>query len=137
MPARVVALLTATALVLGSQPSFAQPKPGGPGNGLPLIRDSEIEQLLRDYTAPILKVAGLLQQNVKVVLIKEENQSDAEIVDGQQRLTTLTILLAALRHAITEAKFSSALTKYLYQEGDLIEGIAVDGPNFDILPAAE
>jgi predicted Zn-dependent protease len=26
--------------------------------GLPVIRDAEIEQLLRDYTAPILRAAG-------------------------------------------------------------------------------
>src|SRR5436305_4407526 len=79
---RAIALLTATALVLGSQPSFAQPKPGGPGSGLPLIRDSEIEQLLRDYTAPILKVAGLSQQNVKVVLINAR-VFNAFVMDGR------------------------------------------------------
>jgi hypothetical protein len=31
-----------------------------------------------------------------IVLIKEENKPRAEVIDGQQRLTTLTILLAAL-----------------------------------------
>src|SRR3954452_20691548 len=83
MPAsRAIALLTATALVLGSQPTFAQPKPCGPGNGLPLIRDAEIEQLLRDYTAPILKVAGLSQQNVKVVLINAR-VFNAFVMDGR------------------------------------------------------
>jgi len=29
--------------------------------------------LLRDYTAPILKVAGLAQQNVKVVIINDRS----------------------------------------------------------------
>jgi len=72
---RAVALLTAAALALGSQPTFAQPKPGGPGNALPLIRDSEIEQLLRDYTAPILRTAGLTKQNVQVVIIEENSFS--------------------------------------------------------------
>src|SRR3954467_3954955 len=83
MPAsRAIALLTAATLALGSQPSFAQPKPGGPGNGLPLIRDAEIEQLLRDYTAPILKVAGLAQQNVQVVLINAR-VFNAFVMDGR------------------------------------------------------
>src|SRR5947207_1592017 len=63
MPAsRAIAVVTASAMLLAGQPAFAQPKPGG--LGLPLIRDAEIEQLMRDYTAPILKVAGLAQQNV-------------------------------------------------------------------------
>ena len=39
--------------------------------GLPLIRDAEIEQLLRDYTQPILRAAGLAQQNIQVVLIND------------------------------------------------------------------
>src|SRR5215216_1425548 len=38
------------------------------GKGLPIIRDAEIEQLLREYMAPILKAAGLAQQNVQVVI---------------------------------------------------------------------
>src|SRR5204862_3169604 len=80
--ARAIALLTATALVLGSQPTFAQPKSGSPGNALPLIRDSEIEQLMRDYTAPVLKAAGLSQQNVKVVLINAR-VFNAFVMDGR------------------------------------------------------
>jgi predicted Zn-dependent protease len=80
MPAaRAVALLTAGAMVLAGQPALAQPKPGG----LPIIRDAEIEQLMRDYTAPILKVAGLGQQNVQVVLINER-AFNAFVMDGRR-----------------------------------------------------
>ena len=57
-----------------------------------------------------------------IVLIKGEGDPNAEVVDGQQRLTTLNILMAALRHTIQETTFSSAMTKYLYEEGDPIEG---------------
>jgi uncharacterized protein with ParB-like and HNH nuclease domain len=57
-----------------------------------------------------------------IVLIKGEGLADAEIVDGQQRLTTLTILLSALRHTITDDTMSVHLTKYLYEEGNPLEG---------------
>ncbi len=42
-------------------------------------------------------------------------------MDGQQRLTTLTILLAAVR-SIVPAKYAQAISKLLYQEGDPITG---------------
>ena len=57
-----------------------------------------------------------------IVLIKGEGNPNAEVVDGQQRLTTLNILMAALRYTIQETAFSAAMTKYLYEEGDPIEG---------------
>jgi len=38
-----------------------------------MIRDAEIEQLLRDYTTPILRVAGLSQQNIQVVIINDKS----------------------------------------------------------------
>src|SRR6185312_16458289 len=63
-----LAMLTAFALVANSVPVRAQ---GDLPGGMPFIRDAEIEQLLRDYTQPILKVAGLAQQNVHVVIINE------------------------------------------------------------------
>lgn len=56
-----------------------------------------------------------------IVLVKDDAWPEAEVIDGQQRLTTLTILLAALR-ASTGAAFGSDLTKYLYQPGSLVEG---------------
>jgi predicted Zn-dependent protease len=85
MPARrAIALLTASVMLLAGQPAFAQPKkPGGPAGGLPLIRDAEIEQLMRDYTAPILKAAGLGQQNVQVVLINAR-VFNAFVMDGRR-----------------------------------------------------
>ena len=57
-----------------------------------------------------------------IVLIKDESQPDAEVVDGQQRLTTLTILLSALRHTITTPDYVNGMTDYLYQEGKPLEG---------------
>jgi len=56
-----------------------------------------------------------------IVLIKKDGAPNSDVVDGQQRLTTLTILLSVMRTAIT-GKMSSGLTKYLYEEGDDIVG---------------
>lgn len=61
-----------------------------------------------------------------VVLIKAEKEPHSEVVDGQQRLTTLTILLSVLR-AHVSPDFAKPLAKRLYREGDPIEG-TVDQP---------
>src|SRR4051794_30639097 len=83
MPAsRATVITVITALIAASQPAMSQPK-GGPNGGLPLIRDAEIEQLMRDYTAPILRTAGLAQQNVQVVLINER-AFNAFVMDGRR-----------------------------------------------------
>ena len=57
-----------------------------------------------------------------VVLIKSDAKPDAEVVDGQQRLTTLTILLSAIRHAAQDPGIQSSVTKYIYEEQDLATG---------------
>src|SRR5687767_6362451 len=77
--ARVLALITAGAVALASTPALVQPVP----RGLPIIRDAEIEQLLRDYTQPVLRAAGLAQQNVQVVIINERT-FNAFVVDGRR-----------------------------------------------------
>ncbi|WP_414517959.1 DUF262 domain-containing protein [Nostoc sp. PCC 9305] len=51
-----------------------------------------------------------------IVLIKGDKR-DAQVVDGQQRLTTLTILLAALRTSVSKEHIH-ILTKYLYEKDD-------------------
>jgi hypothetical protein len=56
-----------------------------------------------------------------IVLVKDDARPEADVIDGQQRLTTLTILLAALRGCAGDA-FGNDLTKYLYQPGNLVEG---------------
>src|ERR1043165_9648207 len=80
---RAVALMTAAALVLGNQPALAQPKQIDPAKALPIIRDAEMETLMRDYPAPILKVAGLGHQNVQVVLINSR-VFNAFVMDGRR-----------------------------------------------------
>ena len=61
-----------------------------------------------------------------VVLVKTEGDPAAEVVDGQQRLTTLTILMAVLRDRIG-GDIGAALDKRLFQKGDPITG-TVDRP---------
>jgi uncharacterized protein with ParB-like and HNH nuclease domain len=55
-----------------------------------------------------------------IVLIKEEHQPKAEVIDGQQRLTTLTILLSVLRHL--QPNGADAISEYLRQKGKIFEG---------------
>ena len=79
LASRAIACVAAAA-ILASTPVRGQElaKPG-----LPVIRDSEIEQLMRDYTAPILRAAGLAQQNIEVVLINDR-VFNAFVVDGRR-----------------------------------------------------
>src|SRR5205085_2186262 len=51
--------------------------------GPPIIRDAEIEQLLKEYTQPILRVAGLSQQNIQVVIINDRS-FNAFVADGRR-----------------------------------------------------
>lgn len=81
MGRRACALLVSGTIAITQMPSpaFAQSDRGG----LPVIRDAEIEQLLREYTTPILRVAGLSKQNVRVVIINER-AFNAFVVDGRR-----------------------------------------------------
>jgi len=82
MPAaRAMAIVAAASLAAGSAPVRAQPRPENVG--VPLIRDAEIEQLLRDYTTPILRAAGLGPQNVQVVIINDR-AFNAFVMDGRR-----------------------------------------------------
>src|SRR6266571_2264821 len=55
-----------------------------------------------------------------IVLIKGD-EPDAQVVDGQQRLTTLAILLATLR-ALIPSESAKDLTPFLYEKGNAIAG---------------
>ena len=84
MPAsRAIVVVTAFALTIATQPVVRPALAQGGAGGLPIIRDAEIEQLLRDYTAPVLRVAGLQQQNVQVVLINAR-AFNAFVMDGRR-----------------------------------------------------
>jgi len=57
-----------------------------------------------------------------IVLIKQETEPYAEVIDGQQRLTTLTILLSALA-SMLEGKQRDTLCKYIQEPGNEFEGL--------------
>ncbi|WIV57328.1 DUF262 domain-containing protein [Amycolatopsis nalaikhensis] len=58
-----------------------------------------------------------------IVLVKAEKHPRAEVVDGQQRLTTLTVLLSVLRDYVSPG-FAASLEKRIFQEGDPVKGTA-------------
>lgn len=49
--------------------------------GLPLIRDTEIENLLRDYARPIFRAAGVASQNITMRIIHHDS-FNAFVADG-------------------------------------------------------
>ena len=84
VPSSIVALLTAfavatTGIVPSISPARAQEEAL---RGMPVIRDTEIEALLRDYAQPVLRAAGLAQQNVRVVVLGNR-AFNAFVMDGR------------------------------------------------------
>ena len=74
--------MAALALAVAFTPTASQAQSSGE-KGLPVLRDTEIEQLLRDYSTPILRAAGLARQNIQVVIINN-NVFNAFVADGRR-----------------------------------------------------
>jgi len=58
-----------------------------------------------------------------IVLIKEDNNPHSFVIDGQQRLTTLSILFAALADSFDSEQNKQNCRKYLQEDGDAMAGI--------------
>lgn len=105
---RATAIITAGALICGSWPVHAQQ--GGP----PTLRDAETEQLLRDYTRPILRAAGLEKQNIQVVIINDPT-FNAFVADGRR----IFVNYGALRESETPNQIIGVLA---HETGHLAGG---------------
>jgi uncharacterized protein with ParB-like and HNH nuclease domain len=53
-----------------------------------------------------------------IVLIKQENDPKAEVIDGQQRLTTLTILFSVLRTLVSSEDHKTTMDEAVFQKGN-------------------
>ncbi len=82
--------------------------------GPPILRDTEIEQLLREYTAPILRAAGLTKQNIQVVLINDTS-FNAFVADGRR----IFVNVGALRDSETPNQIIGVLA---HETGHLAGG---------------
>ena len=74
---RLTALTTAVALAMAPMPALAQSR------GPPILRDTESEQLLREYSRPILRAAGMEKQNIQMVIIND-GAFNAFVADGRR-----------------------------------------------------
>lgn len=108
-----------------------------------LLHDGDYEFVIPEYQRPyawgteeslqlLADLVGALERDTdepyflgSIVLVKAPNAVRAEVIDGQQRLTTLTLLLAILRDLATDAGLREAIHK-------LIEKPAVE---WDDIPA--
>src|SRR5271154_5693061 len=87
---RFVAVATACAVATASVSVRAEKE----GGGLPVIRDAEVEQLLRDYSSPILRAAGLGERNIHVVIINDRT-FNAFVVDAKRIFVNAGALMDA------------------------------------------
>jgi predicted Zn-dependent protease len=76
---KLTAVTAAVALAIAPMSSALAQENKGP----PVIRDTEAEQLLRDYTWPVLRAAGLEKQNIQIVILNE-SVFNAFVADGRR-----------------------------------------------------
>lgn len=73
----------------------------------------ETLQLLDDLTGALNRDIDEPYFMGSVVLVKEKGLPQSEVIDGQQRLTTLTILAAVLRDLAEDAELRGAIHKFV------------------------
>src|SRR3979411_571094 len=76
--AKLTALVAAVVLAVAPTMAAAQEH-----RGPPVLRHAEAEELLRDYSRPILRTAGLEKQNIPMVIINE-SVFNAFVADGRR-----------------------------------------------------
>lgn len=82
-------LSSAIAIALAAQAAQAEDGPR-----VSIIRDAEIEQLLRDYTGPALKAAGIHAGAAKIILVGDRS-FNAFVADGQKIFVNTGALMDA------------------------------------------
>lgn len=87
---------------------------------------SDLMQVIKDSVEPVKSLDEYFLGSI--VLIKSDSQ-DAKVVDGQQRLTTLTILFSVLRYLLLESEqlddrqdLADNITHLLYDKGNKLLG---------------
>src|SRR6266513_5084426 len=75
---KLAAVATAVSLAMAPMSALAQQ-----AKGPPVLRDTEAESLLREYTRPILRAAGLEKQNIQIVIINDSS-FNAFVADGRR-----------------------------------------------------
>lgn len=88
----------------------------------------EAEELLDDLIAALGTTNREIQEINpyflgSIVLIKGEGQPDAQVVDGQQRLTTLVILFSVLRELIQNEQIAKEITELLKSPENITRNI--------------
>ena len=99
---------------LFSVPSFQRPYAWSPEQAGELLDDLEYSLRLPGEPSPYFLGT--------IVVIKDEASPACDIVDGQQRLATLTILLSVLRD-LSEESYAAEIDDYVRQKGKQILGI--------------
>ena len=82
-------------------------------------------ELLDDVEAALEETQDMQEPTTyflgSIVLIKQPGSPDAQVIDGQQRLTTLTILIATIRD-LSEGRAAWKRHGYICEEGDSDRG---------------
>lgn len=87
----------------------------------------QAQELLDDLMGAVASAPAQLNEAPpyflgSIVLIKKEASPDATVVDGQQRLTTLTLLLSAIRAQVESTEMQADITSCIYEKGSLVKG---------------
>lgn len=85
----------------------------------------QAQELLDDLVGALASAPAQLAEAApyflgSIVLIKGDVSAEATVVDGQQRLTTLTLLLSAVRATVQEIPVQVGITKRIYEHGDVV-----------------
>ncbi|HEX8387678.1 MAG TPA: DUF262 domain-containing HNH endonuclease family protein [Sphingomonas sp.] len=99
-------------------PAYQRPYAWKPEQADELVDD--LLSFMQAQPGPINAIAPYFLGSI--VLIKEDGKPRADVVDGQQRLTTLTILLSTLR-ALLPPERAVEITPYVMQPENVITGL--------------